>query len=116
MIIFDPRKDIADRRKVLLKGRVVTVIELTGSKVRIAEDGLWHEANLFFELTDKDKTQVRLEAIKSLVEGKSIATLKSNRTGIQLVLEDNTRLEVTYSKDGEGITFSVLNSNGKKVL
>ena len=116
MIIFDARKDAANRRKVLLKGRIVTVIDLAGSKARIAEDGKWHEHKLFFELTDNDKIQIRLEKIAALLAGKSIATLKSNGTGIQLVLEDNTRLDVTYSKDGEGITFSVLNSDGKKVL
>ncbi len=115
MIIFYP-KDIADRRKVLLKGRIVTIIDLAGSKALIAEDGKWYEHKMFFELMDKDKTQVRLEQIKSLIAGKSVATLKSNRTGIQLVLEDNTRLEITYSKDGEGITFSVMDSDGNKVL
>jgi len=116
MIVFQAKKDTANRRKVLLKGRIVTVIDLAGSKARIAEDGQWYEHKMFFELTDDDKIQLRLEAIKSLVTGKGIATLKANGTGIQLVLEDNTRLEVTYSKDGQGITFSVLNSDGKKVL
>ena len=116
MIVFKAKRDTANRRKVLLRGRIVTVIELAGSKARIAEDGKWYEHKMFFELTDKDIVQVRLEAIKSLVAGKSIATLKANGTGIQLVLEDNTRLEVTYSRDGQGITFSVLNSDGKKVL
>ncbi len=116
MIIFEAKKDVANRRKVLLKGRVVTVIDLAGRKARIAEDGKWYEHKMFFELADEDKVQVRLEKIKSLIGGKTIATLKSNKTGIQLVLEDNTRLEVTYSKDGEGITFSVIDSDGNKVL
>lgn len=116
MIVFRAKVDSANRRKVLLKGRVVTVIELAGSKAKIAEDGKWYEHKMFFELTDKDIVQGRLEKISELVTGKTIATLKSNRTGVQLVLEDNTRLEVTYSKDGEGITFSVLNSDGNKVL
>jgi hypothetical protein len=94
----------------------VTVIDLAGSKARIAEDGKWYEHKMFFELTNKDIVQIRLEKIAALVTGKNIATLKSNGTGIQLVLEDNTRLEVTYSKDGEGIVFSVINSDGRKVL
>lgn len=115
MIVFDA-KDAVNRRKVLLKGRVVTVIDLAGSKVCIAEDGKWYEYKLFFELTDEDRVQVRLEKIKSRITGKTIATLKSNGTGIQLVLEDNTRLGITYSKDGEGITFSVIDSDGNKVL
>ncbi len=116
MIRFEAKKDTVNRRKVLLRGCIVTVIELAGSKARIAEDGKWYEHKMFFELTDKDIVQVRLEKIAALIAGKTIATLKSNGTGIHLVLEDNTRLEVTYSKDGEGITFSVLNSDGNKVL
>ena len=116
MILFNPKQDIVNRRKVLLKGRVVTVIDLAGRRARIAEDGEWYEHKMFFELTDKDIVQIRLERIAALVSGKTIATLKSNGTGIQLVLEDNTRLEVTYSKDGEGISFSVTDSGGTKVL
>ncbi len=116
MILFRAKVDTANRRKVLLKGRVVTVIELAGSKAKIAEDGKWYEHKMFFELTDKDIVQVRIEKIAELIIGKTIATLKSNKTGMQLVLEDNTRLDVTYSRDGEGITFSVINSDGKKVL
>jgi len=115
MIIFCP-EDAKNKRRVILKGRIVTVIDMSGSKVRIAEDGLWYEQNLFFELTDDDKIQEHLGRIKELVAGKSIATLKPNETGIQLVLDDNTRLGVTYSKNEEGITFSVTDSNGNKVL
>ena len=116
MIVFKAKVDTANRRKVLLKGRVVTVIDLAGRRARIAEDGKWYEHKMFFELTDKDIIQIRLEKIAALVAGKSIATLKSNGMGIQLVLDDNTRLEVTYVRDGEGITFSVLTSDGNKVL
>ena len=116
MILFDARVDHKNRRKVLLHGRVVTVIDLSGSKAKIAEDGKWHEHNLFFELTDADRVQVRIDKISELVAGRTIVTLKSNRTGMQLVLEDNTRLEVSYARDGEGITFSVIDSDGKKVL
>jgi hypothetical protein len=116
MVIFNAKVDIPNRRKVLLKGRVVTVIGLAGSRARIAEDGKWYESKMFFELTDKDIVQMRLEKIAALITGKTIATLKSDGTGIQLVLEDNTRLGVTYSKDGEGISFSVIDSGGTKVL
>ncbi len=115
MLIF-VKADIANRRKVLLKGRVVTVINLAGSKCCIAEDGKWYENRLFHELTDEDRVKVRLEKIAGLVAGKTIATLKSNGTGIELVLEDNTRLGIKYHKDGEGIVFSVTNSGGTKVL
>jgi len=116
MIIFQAKRDVANRRKVLLKGRVVTVIDLAGSKALIAEDGKWYETKELFELTDDDRVQERLGKIAGLVTGKTIATLKSNGTGIQLVLEDNTRLGITYHKDGEGITFSVIDEGGTKVL
>lgn len=116
MIVFNTKADIANRRKVLLKGRVVTIINLAGRKACIAEDGKWYEHKLFFELTDKDIVQMRLEKVAALIVGKTIATLKSNGTGIQLVFEDNTRLETTYTRDGEGITFSVIDSDGNKVL
>lgn len=115
MITF-VKDDIVNRRKVLLKGRVVTIIDLAGRKARIAEDGQWYENRMLYELTDKDIVQVRLEKIAALVTGKTIATLKSNGTGIQLVLDDNTRLGITYHKDGEGISFSVTDSDDKKVL
>ena len=116
MIAFNSKIDVANRRKVLLKGRVVTVIDLAGRKARIAEDGQWYDNKMLFELTDEDRVQVRLEKIAALVTGKTIATLKSNGTGIQLVLEDNTRLGITYSKDDVGIDFSVIDTDGTKVL
>jgi len=116
MISFNGKKDVANRRKVLLKGRVVTVIDLAGRKARIAEDGQWYETKQLFELTDADRVQLHLEKIKELLAGKTIATLKSNGTGIELVMEDNTRLGITYHKDGEGITFSVKDTGGTKVL
>jgi hypothetical protein len=115
MITFYP-KDVADGRKVLLNGRIVTVIDLAGRKALIAEDGKWHENKYLYELTDKDTVQVHLEKIASLLTGKTIATLKSNGTGVELVLEDNTRLGITYHKEGEGISFSVTDSGGTKVL
>jgi hypothetical protein len=82
----------------------------------MAEDGKWYETKELFELTDADKVQVRLGKIADLLSGKTIATLKSNGTGIELVLEDNTRLGITYHKDGEGISFSVSDPDGTKVL
>ena len=110
------KDDIVNKRKVLLKGRVVTIINLAGRSACIAEDGKWYENRLFYELTDADKVKVHLEKISALVSGKTIATLKSKGTGVQLVLDDNTRFEVTYSQDGEGLVFSVIDSDGTKVL
>ena len=105
MIIFDARADVKNKRRVLLKGRVVTIIDLAGRKARIAEDGQWYPHTMFFPLTEESILQDHIDDLKSNVAGKSIATLKSTDTGVQLVLEDNTRLDVSYSKDGEGLTF-----------
>ncbi len=116
MIVFDARVDIQKRRRVVLKGRVVTIIGLAGSKARIAEDGQWYPHKMFFSLTEENITQDHIESLKSYIAGKSIATLKPMSTGVQLVLEDNTRLDVSYSKDNEGLTFSVIDSDGNKVL
>ena len=116
MIIFNAKTDVKNKRRVLLKGRVVTVIDLSGRQALIAEDGQWYPHKMFFPLTEEVILQDHIDDLKSNVAGKSIATLKSTDTGVQLVLEDNTRLDVSYSKNGEGLTFSVIDSDGNKVL
>ena len=116
MIVFNPKTDIKNRRRVILKGRVVTIIDLSGRKARIAEDGQWYPNKMFFPMTEETILLDHIENLKSRVAGKSIATLKHTDTGIQLVLDDNTRLDIRYAKDREGLTFSVLDSDGIKVL
>lgn len=115
MIVFNA-KDVQKRRRVLLRGRIVTIIDLSGRKARIAEDGKWHEHKLFYPLMEEHVTQEHIEAIRSFVSGKSIATLKAEETGVQLVLDDNTRIDISYAKDKEGLVFSVIDSDGNKVL
>lgn len=116
MILFDAREDIKNRRKVVLNGRVVTIIDLAGSQAKVAEDGKWYPHKMFFPLTQENMTKEHIEKIKSLVAGKTISTVKPEGTGVQLILGDNTRLYVGYDKNGKGIFFSVLDSDGTKVL
>lgn len=115
MLALDIRPGSKNKNRAVLKGRVVTIIELAGRKARIAEDGQWYLRKMFFPLTKDNILQDHIEDIKSSIAGKSISTLKSTDIGIQLILEDNTRLDVSYSKD-EGLAFSVINSDGNKVL
>ncbi len=116
MLALDIRPGSKNKQRAILKGRVVTIVELAGRKARIAEDGQWYPRKMFFSLTKENILQGHIDDIKSNIAGKSIATLKSTDTGVQLVLEDNTRLDVSYSKDGEGLTFAVIDSDGNKVL
>lgn len=115
MILFDPKADIKNRRRVILKGRVVTIIDLAGRKAKIAEDGQWYPHKMFFPMTEKTILLDHIEDLKSRVAGKSIATLKHTDTGIQLILDDNSRLDIRYAKDKDGLTFSVIDSDGNKV-
>jgi len=115
MILFDAKADIKNRRRVILKGRVVTIIGLAGSQAHIAEDGQWYPHKMFFPRTEETLLLDHIEDLKSRVAGKRIATLKHTDTGVQLVLDDNTRLDISYAKDKEGLKFSVIDSDGHKV-
>ena len=114
MIKFDSSY-ITNRRKVILKGRIVTVIDLAGYSARIAEDGKWHHMKDFFPLTEEHIRDEHIEDINRHVRGRSIATIKPNGTGVQLVFDDNTRLLVKYDH-AEGIVFGIIDSDENKVL
>lgn len=114
MIHFHP-KDIQDRRRVVLRGKVVTIIDLAGSKARIAEDGKWYEHEMFFPLTGEQLQQEFIDEVKEQIAGKTIASVKTVDTGIQVILTDNTRLEFCYTGQF-GVFLSVVNSDGKRVL
>lgn len=114
MLLFRA-SDIAEHRKVILDGRTVTVIDLAGSKVKIAEDGLWHEYTRFRPLAHEDLQKAHTDAVVALVGDKSIAALRTLDNGFEFVLEDNSRILINYSKR-ESLTIKVLDSNGQKVL
>ena len=115
MINFDAIHDIANRRKVVLRGKVVTIIDLSGRKARIAEDGLWYDHKEFFPLTEEHISVDTVNTINRHISGKKIATVKPQNEGIQLIFEDNTRLFVVYSKQ-EGISFILKDSDDNKVV
>ena len=107
--------DIAERRKVILDGRMATVIDLAGSRVKIAEDGLWHEHTRFRPLAHEDIQKTHVDAVMSLIAGKNIAALRTEDKGFEFILEDNSRILVNYAA-GESLTIKVLDSNGRRVL
>ena len=107
--------DIRAGRKVIYKGRIVTPIEMSGAKVKLAETGQWERHLDLRPLVSEQIREAFIEDVLSLVEGKSIVTIKTLGKGFQLVLEDNTRVSVDYAPD-ELLSISVLNPEGEKVL
>lgn len=114
MILFD-RSYTEQRRKVILNGRVVTVIGLRGREVRIAEDGKWYLMKDFQPLPEEVIRAEHIDAVRTHVTGKSIATMKPDGKGVQFILSDNTRVCVEYDKSGM-MAVSLLDSDGQKVL
>jgi len=115
MVIFRAKEDVASRRKVVLKGRVVTIIDISGSTAKIAEDGQWYKHSEFYPLVKEDLQAEHINAVMEKITGKGIAALKPLDTGLQFVLEDNTRVDVRYSAS-EALNVVVYDSNGEQVL
>jgi hypothetical protein len=115
MVIFQAKKDVANRRRVVLKGRIVTIIDIAGREAKIAEDGQWYKHSEFHPLVEEDIQVEHINAVIDKIAGKSIATLKPLDTGFQFVLEDNTRVDVRYGA-GEELNVIVYDSNGERVL
>ena len=115
MVIFRAKADVANRRRVVLNGRVVTVIDISGSKTKIAEDGQWYKHSKFHPLVKEDIQVEHINAVIDKIAGKPIATLKLLDTGLQFVLEDNTRVDVRYGASEE-LNIIVYDSNGERVL
>jgi len=115
MVIFQAKEDVANRRRVVLNGRVVTVIDISGRKAKIAEDGQWYKHSKFHPLVKEDIQVEHINAVIDKIAGKPIATLKLLDTGLQFVLEDNTRVDVRYGASEE-LNIIVYDSNGERVL
>lgn len=115
MVTFDAQKDVANRRRVILKGRIVTVIDIAGRKARIAEDGKWYNHSEFFPLAEEDTRSEHLCSVSDNVVGKAIAAIKPLGTGFHFILEDNTRMVVSYGI-GDPLNVTVYDSDGNKVL
>ena len=115
MIEFNAKEDIANRRKVLLNGKVVTIIDLAGRQAKIAEDGKWYPHNMFFPLTEEHIAEDAVSAISSHLFDKKIAVVKPEGAGVHIVMEDNTRFLISYSSQ-EGIEVGLFDANGSRVV
>ena len=115
MIRFNAKDDVANRRKVILRGKIVTVVDISGRKARIAEDGLWYDHTEFFPLTEEHISLDTISTISAELVDKKIATIKPQGEGIQFIFEDNTRLSVVYSKK-DGISLILKDSNDNRIV
>lgn len=115
MSYFLTTDDIKNGRKCLLKGRIVTPIEMGGRHVKIAEDGQWHLHTLLQPLTQDQIREELISEMADLVEGKSISTMKAKGRGVEFVLNDNTRVRLTITS-GENLELGVIDSDGQRIL
>jgi hypothetical protein len=115
MSYFLTTDDIRNGRKVLLKGRIVTPIEMAGEQIKLAEDGLWHLHIDLRPLTEDQIREADIAAVSSLTEGKEISTIKAKGRGVQFILNDNTRVGLDYASDGS-LELSVFDPEGQRLL
>jgi hypothetical protein len=101
--------------KALLRGRIVTPIDMGGSDVKIAEDGEWYPHAALRPLTEEQIREDAISQMSKLVEGKQILTVKAKGRGVQFVLDDNTRVGLDYAS-GENLELSVVDPDGERVL
>jgi hypothetical protein len=115
MSYFLTTADIRSGRKVVLKGRIVTPIEMAGDQIKIAEDGLWHPHSSLQPLTEDQFHEAMIQEMASLVEGKVISTAKAQGRGFQFVLDDNTRVGLSYASNGR-LELSILDPSGQRLM
>jgi hypothetical protein len=115
MSCFLTADDVRRGRKVVLGGKVVTAVDLSGASVMIAEDGQWHSHDRVYPLTEEQLQDELIQEMSRLVEGKQIVTLLRSGKGVQFVLEDNTRVGLDYVP-GEDLTLSIIDPNGMRIL
>lgn len=112
--------DVRRGRKVIgckgpIRGRILTPTSLSGTSVKIAEDGEWYPQAWIAPLAEE---QIREELIRTMVdfvEGKSIINLKANGPGVEFILDDNTRVSLKYSSEGL-LALGVIDALGNKVV
>lgn len=122
MSYFLTPDDIKNGRKVLLQdsrsalnGRIVTPIDMAGREVKLAEDGQWHLHEFLRPLAQDQIQEELISSMVSLVEGKSISTMKAKGRGVEFVLDDNTRVGLALTS-GEDLELSVTDSDGQRIL
>ena len=115
MSYFLTNSDVKNGRKVLLRGKIVTVLDMGGAMVKIAEDGKWYPHVDLRPLTEDQIRDEFIQEMSVLVEGKKISTLKAEGRGVQFILDDNTRVGLDFSSE-ENLRLSVIDSDGKRIL
>ena len=112
---FLTSSDLKNGRKVLLKGRIVTPISMAGNRIQIAEDGQWHRHQDLKPLAEEQIREELIHQMAALVEGKRIANMKAKGKGVQFVLDDNTRVSLDLSSEGD-LKLRVLDPDGQRIL
>jgi hypothetical protein len=115
MSYFLTANDIKSGKKCLLKGRIVTPIDMGGRSVKLAEDGKWHLHESLRPLTEDQIRDEVVETMAAFVAGKSISTLKAKGGGVEFVMSDNTRVGLTITS-ADSLKLSVTDSDGKRIL
>ncbi len=115
MSYFLTTDDIRSGRKVIYRGRVVTPVEMAGATVKLAETGQWAHLDEIRPLVAEQIHEDFIHSMLPLVEGKSIAMVKTQDKGFQLVLEDNTRISVGYAPGGS-LNISIMDPEGERIL
>jgi hypothetical protein len=109
-------EDLKNGRKAIFRGRIVTPIDMSGAEVKLAEDGKWHpRAEMSYLTEDQIREEVILE-LSNLVEGKQISTMKAKGTGVEFILDDNTRVGLNYDPRKPALKLSVTDPEGKRIL
>lgn len=115
MSYFLTTDDIRDGRKVIYRGRVVTPVEMAGATVKLAETGQWAHLDEIRPLVAEQIHEDFIRSMLPLVEGRSIAMVKTLNKGFELVLEDNTRVSVSYGANGS-LNISITDPEGERIL
>jgi hypothetical protein len=112
---FLTTNDIANGTQVLLRGQIVTPVDIGGDKVKIAEDGQWYPHAALRPLSEDQIREDVILQMSEMVAGKQILTLKAKGRGVQFVLDDNTRVGLDFSS-GDNLELSVIDPDGKREL
>jgi hypothetical protein len=115
MSYFLTSADLKAGNKCLLNGKLVTPIDISGTQVKLAEDGQWHRHESLLPLTQYQIREELIATMVSLVEGKKISTMKAKGRGVEFVLDDNTRVSLDIAPE-ENLKLHVIDADGKRIL
>jgi len=112
---YDP-DDLRNGRKAILRGRIVTPIDMSGAEAKIAEDGKWYLRADMSLLAEEQLREELVQNMSNLVEGKQITTMKAKGRGVEFILDDNTRVSLDYSPQNLNLKLMVTDPEGKRIL